>query len=237
MTGSLRAFVRPAPRQQINFNTARSLVEPEAFQGSRAWIVGGSRGLGEVAAKLLAAGGAAVTITYHRGADDAERVASEIREGGGIVQIRTLNVLDPSDTFATLIDEEDNPTGILYFATPFITPGEEGRFSSELFNGYCKYYVHGFTRLVHIFAPYGLTRVLFPSSVYVDDPPAQFAEYAAAKAAGEIACLALEKAYRDLEISRPRLPRLATDQTASLSQLKALDPAPLILATLKSWGV
>jgi hypothetical protein len=97
VTGSLRAFVRPAPRQQIHFETARSLVDPGLFDGRRAWIVGGSRGLGEVAAKLLAAGGAAVTITYHRGPDDAERVASEIRKGGGAVQIREMDVLQPSE--------------------------------------------------------------------------------------------------------------------------------------------
>jgi acyl dehydratase len=235
--GSLRAFVRPAPRQQISFKAARSLVDPGGFCGSRAWIVGGSRGLGEVAAKLLAAGGAEVTITYHRGADDAERVASEIRQGGGVVQVQELDVLHAWDTLATLIGKENSPTELLYFATPFIAPGEAGRFSAELFNGYCQYYVHGFTGLVHTLASRGLRRVLFPSSVYVDDPPAQFAEYAAAKAAGEAACLAMENAYRGLKISKPRLPRLATDQTASLSQLDALDPAPLILATLKCWAV
>lgn len=231
--GSMRAFVRPAPRQQISFKGACSLVDPGDFNGSRAWIVGGSRGLGEVAAKLLAAGGAHVTITYHRGIDDAERVASEIRAGGGVVQVQALDVLRASDTRATLLGTEKGPTELLYFATPVIDPGAAGQFSVDLFHSYCQYYVHGFTALVHTLASRGLRRVYFPSSVYVDDPPAGFAEYAAAKAAGEAVCRAMENAYRGLAISTPRLPRLATDQTASLSQLDAPDPAPLILATLK----
>ena len=41
------------------------------------------RGLGETCAKLLAAGGAEVALTYARGAADAARVAAEIAAGGG----------------------------------------------------------------------------------------------------------------------------------------------------------
>ena len=232
-SGSLRAFVRPAPRAQLDFAAACSLVEPGSFHGRRAWVVGGSRGLGEVAAKLLAAGGAEVTITYHRGADDAARVASEIRQGGGVAKIRELNVLNAPDSVQALGDE-GAPTDMLYFATPFIAPGEDRSFSPELFDGYCKYYVHGFVRLAAALAPHGLRRVFFPSSVYVEDPPPNLAEYAAAKAAGEVACLGLEKAYPSLLISKPRLPRVATDQTVSLTGREADDPAPLILDALRA---
>jgi acyl dehydratase/NADP-dependent 3-hydroxy acid dehydrogenase YdfG len=232
VSGSLRAFVRPAPREQLRYEAARAMLDATAFRDRRALIVGGSRGLGEVAAKLLAAGGAAVTITYHRGADDAERVASEIRQGGGSARIRELNVLTSSDTLKPLLDKGEGPTDLLYFATPLIAPGDERAFSADLFNHYCSYYVQAFTRLVENLAPYGLKRVFYPSSVYVEDPPARFAEYAAAKAAGETVCMALQKGYTGLMISKPRLPRVATDQTASLTQQDAVDPAPLILEAL-----
>jgi len=231
-SGLLRAFVRPAPRAQLDFAAACSMVKPGSFHGRRAWVVGGSRGLGEVAAKLLAAGGAEVTITYHRGADDASRVASEIRQGGGVAEIRQLNVLHAPDS-AQPLGAGDVPTDMLYFATPFIAPGDDPAFSSRLFDTYCEYYVHGFVRLAAALAPHGLRRVFFPSSVYVNDPPQNFAEYAAAKAAGEAACLGLEKAYPGLVVHKPRLPRVATDQTVSLAGREADDPAPLILDALR----
>uniref|UniRef100_UPI003561861C SDR family NAD(P)-dependent oxidoreductase n=1 Tax=Roseovarius sp. TaxID=1486281 RepID=UPI003561861C len=230
-SGSLRAFVRPAPRDQPDFAAACSLVEAGSFHGRRAWVIRGSLGLGEVAAKLLAAGGAEVTITYHRGAEDAARVASEIRQGGDVAETRQLNVLDASDSVQTL-GGEGAPTDMLYFATPFIAPGEDHTFSPELFDGYCNYYVRGFVRLAAALAPHGLRRVFFPSSVYVEDPPPNLAEYAAANAAGEVACLGLEKAYPGLLISKPRLPRVATDQTVSLTGRDADDPVPLIFDAL-----
>jgi hypothetical protein len=43
-----------------------ALVGPEDVLGGKALVVGGSRGLGEEAAKLLAAGGADRQLTYHR---------------------------------------------------------------------------------------------------------------------------------------------------------------------------
>jgi len=52
------------------------------FAGQRALIVGGSRGLGELTAKIIAAGGGHTIITYSVGKEDAERVAAEI-EGFG----------------------------------------------------------------------------------------------------------------------------------------------------------
>ena len=55
----------------------------EEFQGQKALIVGGSRGLGEVTAKCIAAGGGEVYITFHRGSADAIRVSREIGDGGG----------------------------------------------------------------------------------------------------------------------------------------------------------
>lgn len=231
--GSVRAFVRPVPRTQIDFEAARSMVHSDAFQGRRAWVVGGSRGLGEVAAKLLAAGGATVTVTYHRGAADAERIAAEILRGGGHVEVRALNVLDMPDRFDFSEPVKSAPTDLLYFATPFITPGECGVFSEELFNNLCRYYVFGFSRLVRNLAPHGLIRVLYPSSVYVEDPPENMAEYGAAKAAGEATCAALGKCFRGVRFTKPRLPRMATDQTVSLVPLESEDPAPMILDALR----
>jgi NAD(P)-dependent dehydrogenase (short-subunit alcohol dehydrogenase family) len=43
------------------------LCAPDEFAGATALIIGGSRGLGELTAKLLAKGGARILITYATG--------------------------------------------------------------------------------------------------------------------------------------------------------------------------
>ena len=63
-----RATLRLPPTDQMSLQDLADLVEPGEFSGAAALIIGGSRGLGEVTAKLLAAGGARVAISYRVGA-------------------------------------------------------------------------------------------------------------------------------------------------------------------------
>jgi hypothetical protein len=76
--------------------------------------------------------------------------------------------------------------------------------------------------------------VLYASSVVLDEHPIVLTEYAMAKAAGEVLCSALADNYRQLKISTPRLPRMLTNQTATVPPVLAEDPlkimAPLLVA-------
>ena len=83
-TGAVEAFARLPPVPQARSHELAGIIRPAEFAGSLALVVGGSRGLGELTAKLLAAGGAKVVVTYRVGADEAEAVKSEIRAAGGI---------------------------------------------------------------------------------------------------------------------------------------------------------
>ena len=65
--GELHAILRPKPCRQTAAVELARLVGKDEFSGQRAVVIGGSRGLGEVTAKLLALGGADVSITYHLG--------------------------------------------------------------------------------------------------------------------------------------------------------------------------
>jgi hypothetical protein len=58
ISGGLQAFQRPAPQQQASMQQIAEYVVPMEFEGSRSLVIGGSRGLGELVAKILAAGGA-----------------------------------------------------------------------------------------------------------------------------------------------------------------------------------
>jgi MaoC dehydratase-like protein/short subunit dehydrogenase len=234
-TGTITAFVRPGPAVQPSVEALRALVNVGEFADQRALVVGGSRGLGEVAAKLLAAGGASVRVTYHRGAADAARVVEEIRRAGGTADCIALDVLGWERMTAAPEGDPWTPTHLYYFATPPIFTGGPGGFSPSLYANFTGYYVTAFSdtiaRVVR-FAP-DLRGILYPSSVAVDDTPAGMAEYAAAKADGEAAARALAETIPGLLIMTPRLPRLATDQTATFLPVSAQDPAPVLVQHLR----
>jgi hypothetical protein len=195
MTGRLKPFVRPAPCATQSIQELQRQVQEGEIAEERALIIGGSRGLGEVAAKLLAAGGACVRITYHRGADDGLRVVEEINGWGDSAACMPFDVLrPPADPGKSWVDSW-SPTHLYYFATPYVFAGRQGSFSAELFRVFCEHYVTGFVRTVRAIrsvAPH-LRAVFYPSSVAVEELPPNMVEYSAAKAAGEVAGRFLEK--------------------------------------------
>jgi acyl dehydratase len=83
LAGVVESYARTPPAPQASSRELASLVEAGEFAGGTALVIGGSRGLGEVTAKLLAAGGAKVVISYRVGAAEAEATADEIRAAGG----------------------------------------------------------------------------------------------------------------------------------------------------------
>ena len=214
MMGTVKAFARPAPESQESFAVISEKIQPKEFEGIKAIVIGGSRGIGEVTAKILAAGGAKVCITYSSGVDDARQTAQEINVGGGCVEYVHFDVLsDPRDMESELrfwIDADQ----LYYFATPFIGAAVKKTFSEQLFEKYCSYYVTGFNNTVYAILKAERTsrKIFYPSSIFVDTFPLNMGEYAAAKAAGEILCTFLEKANSGLVVYKPRLPMLSTDR-------------------------
>jgi hypothetical protein len=230
VTGTIKAFLRPLPQVQTPFSKLKNLVKQGEFAGQRALIVGGSRGLGEVAAKLLAAGGAEVQLTYRVGVADAQKIVDEIIAGGGRASICELDVLRPQPDWIGLTA----PTHLYYFASPFIS-GSGKNFSAALFNSFCSYFVSGFAGVVESLQRLGLRNVFYPSTVFIDEMSGNFLEYTLAKRAGESLCLAFGRKYPGMFLSCPRLPKMATDQTASLQPAQNPDPAPIVLEALRNF--
>lgn len=235
MRGTIKAFLRPAPVVQAAFLGLRDKVSSDEFRGQKSLIVGGSRGLGEVVAKLLAAGGAKVLLTYHQGEEDARQVVREISDGGGQAEAMEFNVLDISQRTIQQA-ERFCPTHLYYFATPHISAGDGG-FSDSKFVRFCGYYVSGFAATVECFLKSRLPveKVFYPSTVFIDEQPAAFPEYVAAKSAGEMLCRAMEQSRRGLNIYRPRLPKMETDQTSAILKKDAHDPVDIMLEQLRTF--
>ena len=235
MKGQVKAFLRPLPQRQAAFTDICRQVEPEEFSTQQALIVGGSRGLGEVTAKLLAAGGAEVILTYYRGEQDAQCIVEEIVAHGAKADCLPLNVLEPSPGLPERIANPSKPLYLYYFATPYIFGAAKGKFSSQRFATFSQYYVTGLLRTVQALADptTGLQKVFYPSSAAIDQLPLDMGEYAAAKMAGEILCDFIQKVHPGIIIHKPRLPRVATDQTVSLLPVNNQDPGPVLLSNLR----
>jgi NAD(P)-dependent dehydrogenase (short-subunit alcohol dehydrogenase family) len=215
--GTLRAFVRPEPRRQPTMEELLPHVSPNEFVGRRCLVVGGSRGLGELTAKLLAAGGAEVVLTYAQGADDAARVAADIAAADrGRSSVRRYRVgTDEPAVLAEVLPVD----AVFYFATTRIARRSTLGLDMPLLEEFLGVHALGFERLCCWLAeaqPQRSLRVFYPSSVYVAERPRGMTEYAMAKAAAEVLARDLPRTLRTLEVVCERLPRLDTDQTATL---------------------
>ena len=233
--GRIKTFHRPKPQKQPLFSEFRGKVEPTEFAGQTALVVGGSRGLGEVAAKLLAAGGAEVLITYFRGEQDAHRVVKDIVSHGAAADCFPLNVLKPLPGLLNRVANRSKPLYLYYFATPFIFGTAKGKFTAGRFATFSEYYVTGLLQIFQAMADpsFGLQKIFYPSTIAIEHLPLDMGEYAAAKIAGEIMCDFLQKANPGLKIHKPRLPRLATDQTVGLLPVIKQDPLAVLLENLR----
>ena len=234
MEGKIKAFIRPGIQSQAAFSEVNDQVTSDEFTDQTAFVIGGSRGLGEVTAKLLAAGGAEVFITYYKGEEDARRIVSEIVSNGAKASFQQVNVLNPRIDLPPEINTVSKPVHLYYFATPFIFGNTKGKFSHRRFNLFCDYYVSGFLNTVDTLMSRkcGLEKIFYPSTTAIDEIPLDMAEYAAAKAAGENLCDFLQKTHPSIQIYRPRLARLATDQTVSLLPVENQDPVSYLLSHL-----
>ncbi|NVN97228.1 SDR family NAD(P)-dependent oxidoreductase [Candidatus Nomurabacteria bacterium] len=225
LLGSIYAFVRPSPVQQPTMDEIVPTVSDVAFKDQVALIVGGSRGLGELTAKIIAAGGGKVITTHIHGKDDANRVASDIRAHGGICLVLHMDVMKPDIALDKVTQEMESPiTHCYYFASSKISTQRNNGFDPFLYDSYCQVYVQAFGYLVNALSnrlPKGFC-MFYPSTIFIEEKPRGFGEYIIAKTAGEALCQHFNIHSKRKFILVQRLPRLPTDQTAGLiRQIKA----------------
>ena len=234
--GTLWGLARPAPVMQPDMAEVKKHVAAQRFSGRRILVVGGSRGLGELAAKILAAGGALVALTYRIGKEDAARVVADIEAHAGHVTAFELDI-DGRDWEESLSARCAGFDHLCYFATPPIIDGDGQTLSVPLFQKYSEIYVSGFMRIAQWLARHtgGKFSLFNASSVAAETPPLRNLEYSAAKAASEACCRWLAVACPLARIHIARFPRLITDQTASFLSVAEHDNLGTVLAELSKW--
>jgi MaoC like domain len=226
--GRLDAFARLPPPAQPGMIAVSARVSKRSFAGQRALIVGGSRGLGEVTAKILAAGGGYPVITYREGKREAETVAAAIRESGAPCDIIRFDALEPAGSQLHGIGAIDS---CYYFATAKIFQRKSALYEPEKLRTFLSYYADGFYDLCATLAQRSERRIgiFYPSTIAIDEGVNTTAEYAMAKGAGEILVKYINDFLPNAHVVVRRLPRIMTDQTATIGVASAQDALDAML--------
>lgn len=216
LNGRLVAFARPAPVNAEHISLYAPKVAAGAFARVNALVIGGSRGLGAASSKMLALGGADVTLTFALGEADAAAVAAEIAEATG--RRATTRRFDMGrDEFSSLQAEIAAANAVFMFATPRIRQGKPKALDRDLFATYFEVYVEKLWELCSFIETLrrGKKIVYVPSSTFVGAGSKGFLEYAMAKSAAEAVAADVNASFRHVRVVATRLPQLKTDQTAS----------------------
>jgi NAD(P)-dependent dehydrogenase (short-subunit alcohol dehydrogenase family) len=220
LAGEVTAFFRPPPVVQMAAAGIRGRVAELDLTGEVALCVGGSRGLGEAMAKLLAMAGAELIVTYRLGRADAEAVADDIRTAGGRCRTLQLDVTDAASRDAVLAATKDSDVRHFhYFAAPLIERSAKKGNSPERLETYRAVFVTAFDEMARRLAERSSAplTVFYPSTAFLDEGGENFREYCTAKREGEAACRRLTHDFAHVRCIAPRLPQVLTDQTSGLN--------------------
>jgi NAD(P)-dependent dehydrogenase (short-subunit alcohol dehydrogenase family) len=229
--GKVTALARPQPVAQPSLQSLAGKVAKHEFRSTTALIVGGSRGLGALTARIVAAGGGRVVITYVVGKAEAQEIAAEIgAEACGVLRYDVRE-----QPFAQLSGLEEDINQLYYFSTPHIAHQRPALFTPELFERFCQFYIGGFHSLCVALQAGEQKRLsaFYPSSVFVDDRPRGMLEYSMAKAAGELLCAEMNRVAGGVRVVVRRLPRVLTDQTAAVMSLQNIDAFEIMLPIIR----
>jgi NAD(P)-dependent dehydrogenase (short-subunit alcohol dehydrogenase family) len=211
-------------------------VAADEFAGRTALVVGGSRGLGAVTCKLLAAGGARVFATYATGKAEADALVAEICAARGPAAASALACDVKGDIAAQFSGLPAGITHLYYFATPRIAFQSARTFAHSRFQELLSIYVDCFEKVAAWLTSHSTSRpisILYPSTVFINNRPKGMTEYAMAKAAGEVLAKDLAEAL-GIRIATPRIPRVLTDQTATVLPIQVADAVDVMLPLLRA---
>ena len=232
--GTLKAYRRPKPFQQSSMDEVKEFVLAGEFVKCNALIIGGSRGLGEMTAKILCAGGGTVHLGYAHGKVEAGRIASEIKVSDlGFCDPIKFDIFDMDPVQRKALLKEIN--SIYYFPTPPIFKKQAKLFHERYFDEFVGFYVKRFFDLVEgveAEAPKKVV-VFFPSTSAIDIRPRGMTVYAMAKAAAEILIQDVNRSYKKVEVIVSRLPKLGSDQTNTFLGSQKIDNGAVLLPIIR----
>jgi len=228
MFASLEALALPEPTSPPETKQVYQLLRKQNLRDEKVLIIGGSRGIGAMIAKILSAWGAKVFITYNSGKADADKLS--IDANIEIIHFDVSNS-DPKSLIKKL------PLGIssfFYFATPKIFFRRTQEFHIDKLDLFRMFYIDMFKKIfLELYARNStLKRIFYPSSTELDNNYTENKEYTQAKLEGEEMCKLLATKINSINFFVPRLPKITTDQTNWVNQNNTSDQDILYLGKL-----
>ena len=145
--------------------------------------------------------------------------------------------LDLSETFnGTAAIDPSKLDAVYFFPTPRIYAKRKELFDRAAFDEFADFYLHRFYELCRWLEQAqreSPLKIYLPSTVFISDRPKGMTEYAMAKAAAEVLADDINRSLRNVTVVRSRLPRLATDQTASILKVSVASNLDAMLAVVR----
>ncbi|WP_320675034.1 hypothetical protein [Prochlorococcus sp. MIT 1341] len=220
---TIEAYFRPLPVFISSCNELARKYSHKDYREIRAFIVGGSRGLGAAVAKLIALGGGSSLITFNSGKKDAKQIQADINTYGATCKIMQLDVLKNSINSLDLSPFNQ----VYYFASPKIRDNRATTFNESLYSKYSDYYIQRFEKLANMAIQQRIKTFFYPSSIFIDQKPLNYKEYIKAKNFGENICKKLNT-VSNTKFIYPRLPMINTDQNLSILPLDLQDSCSIM---------
>ena len=184
---------------------------------------------------MIAAGGGRTVITFHVGQQEAQSIVDEIAVDFGPGRCTSLQYNAASPAGPQLATLSDALTQVYYFATPQIFRQTSELYSPVRFAQFQTIYLDGFYELCK--AVRGTMEhpvsVFYPSSVAIEKRPREMTEYSMVKAAGEQLAADINKFWKGITVHTHRLPRLLTDQTATIMPIEGENPIDVMLPIIR----
>ena len=221
LSGRLSAFYRAEAVKQISIKELSKKIDKKNCAYQNILVIGGSRGIGEITAKLLSFRNANLKITYNKGLNDADRITNEINEFGFRATSSYLNILD-FKLLENFININEHFDQIYFYASPRIKNSRNKIFDYDLYENYNEYYIKPLIKLTKILSKIKnkKSKIFFPSTIFIDEEKNNsFKEYQASKLLGELIGENINSKFENISIFSSRLPRLLTDQTAKIDGL------------------
>jgi NAD(P)-dependent dehydrogenase (short-subunit alcohol dehydrogenase family) len=128
----------------------------DEFPKGVALVVGGSGGIGSAVARGFAERGVSLAITYRKNEAAAEKVAEDIRAGGGICSVHGLSLGDlesVAECLDALVEEHGSIHTIVHAAGTHIDQPYVSKVTPEQWRNTMDWDVNGFFHVVHAALP------------------------------------------------------------------------------------
>jgi NAD(P)-dependent dehydrogenase (short-subunit alcohol dehydrogenase family) len=228
-SATITAFRRPDPVEYPLSAIESQITTRDLLKGLRVFVSGSSRGFGNALAKCAALMGATLDLHSRAESQESQAALREVRELSPKSEIHygDLTQLDQTEKLARELAQSTPPHWIVLNAYPPIGSKQFADQTSTEFRDVLSTSVQMNAGLLHEMLPMldkGATVILI-SSVYVRQAPEGFSHYVAAKSALEGLMKSVARERPDLRFFVLRLPRMLTDQTASLfSRIRPRSP-------------